>query len=162
MAGILFAEGDRCVQRRRAGRVAVLVLGGVFLMRTVEKSEKKKKEKEKKKKKKKEEERRPETLVIERDPCLSHKRLLGKSKERGMPPPPPPSGASRILAAGNWSAREGTSMRRHAVSGPTTKSVKNVMHANTASPASPLRHRSKYELRSISLEGNKVLPWTTR
>lgn len=60
----------------------------------------------------------------------------------------------------NQSAREGTSVRRHALSGPTTKSVKNV-HANAA-PASPLRYRSKYELRSISLEGNKVLPWTTR
>lgn len=52
-------------------------------------------------------------------------------------------------------------MRRHALSGPTTKSMKNVAHAN-AVPASPMRHRSKYELRSISLEGNKVLPWTTR
>lgn len=62
----------------------------------------------------------------------------------------------------NQSAREGTSVRRHALSGPTTKSVKNV-HANAnAAPASPLRYRSKYELRSISLEGNKVLPWTTR
>ncbi|XP_020284932.1 GTPase-activating Rap/Ran-GAP domain-like protein 3 isoform X2 [Pseudomyrmex gracilis] len=61
----------------------------------------------------------------------------------------------------NQSAREGTSMRRHALSGPTTKSMKTVVHAN-AVPVSPLRHRSKYELRSISLEGNKVLPWTTR
>ncbi|XP_011329684.1 GTPase-activating Rap/Ran-GAP domain-like protein 3 isoform X2 [Ooceraea biroi] len=61
----------------------------------------------------------------------------------------------------NQSTRENTSMRRHALSGPTTKSLKNVAHAN-AVPASPLRHRSKYELRSISLEGNKVLPWTTR
>ncbi|EZA59863.1 hypothetical protein X777_16065 [Ooceraea biroi] len=60
----------------------------------------------------------------------------------------------------NQSTRENTSMRRHALSGPTTKSLKNVAHAN-AVPASPLRHRSKYELRSISLEGNKVLPWTT-
>ncbi|EFN74133.1 hypothetical protein EAG_07941 [Camponotus floridanus] len=59
----------------------------------------------------------------------------------------------------NQSAREGTSMRRHALSGPTTKSMKNVTHAN-AVPASPLRYRTKYELRSISLEGNKVLPWT--
>jgi len=61
----------------------------------------------------------------------------------------------------NQPARESTAMRRHALSGPTTKSMKNVAHAN-AVPVSPLRHRSKYELRSISLEGNKVLPWTTR
>ncbi|XP_012236079.1 GTPase-activating Rap/Ran-GAP domain-like protein 3 isoform X2 [Linepithema humile] len=61
----------------------------------------------------------------------------------------------------NQSTREGTSTRRHALSGPTTKSMKNVAHAN-AVPASPLRHRTKYELRSISLEGNKVLPWTAR
>ncbi|XP_070155831.1 GTPase-activating Rap/Ran-GAP domain-like protein 3 isoform X2 [Polyergus mexicanus] len=61
----------------------------------------------------------------------------------------------------NQSAREGTSMRRHALSGPTTKSMKNVTHTN-AVPASPLRYRTKYELRSISLEGNKVLPWTAR
>lgn len=61
----------------------------------------------------------------------------------------------------NQSTREGMSMRRHAVSGPATKSVKSVIHAN-APPVSPLRLRSKYELRSISLEGNKVLPWTTR
>ncbi|KYN12486.1 hypothetical protein ALC57_15213 [Trachymyrmex cornetzi] len=61
----------------------------------------------------------------------------------------------------NQSMREGTSTRRHALSGPTTKSMKNVAHTN-AVPASPMRYRTKYELRSISLEGNKVLPWTTR
>ncbi|EGI65328.1 hypothetical protein G5I_06188 [Acromyrmex echinatior] len=61
----------------------------------------------------------------------------------------------------NQSMREGTSTRRHALSGPTTKSMKNVAHTN-AMPASPMRYRTKYELRSISLEGNKVLPWTTR
>ncbi|KYN30552.1 hypothetical protein ALC56_15248 [Trachymyrmex septentrionalis] len=60
----------------------------------------------------------------------------------------------------NQSMREGTSTRRHALSGPTTKSMKNVAHTN-AVPASPMRYRTKYELRSISLEGNKVLPWTT-
>ncbi|KYN07545.1 hypothetical protein ALC62_01747 [Cyphomyrmex costatus] len=61
----------------------------------------------------------------------------------------------------NQSMKEGTSTRRHALSGPTTKSMKNVAHTN-AVPASPMRYRTKYELRSISLEGNKVLPWTAR
>ncbi|XP_012283954.1 GTPase-activating Rap/Ran-GAP domain-like protein 3 isoform X2 [Orussus abietinus] len=41
------------------------------------------------------------------------------------------------------------------------KSVKGLLFGNAA-PGSPLRHRSKYELRSISFEGNKVLPWTAR
>ncbi|KMQ89899.1 gtpase-activating rap ran-gap domain-like protein 3-like protein [Lasius niger] len=68
---------------------------------------------------------------------------------------------SSLRRTGNQSAREGTSMRRHALSGPTTKSMKNVTHTN-AVPSSPLRYRTKYELRSISLEGNKVLPWTSR
>ncbi|KZC09628.1 GTPase-activating Rap/Ran-GAP domain-like protein 3 [Dufourea novaeangliae] len=61
----------------------------------------------------------------------------------------------------NQSTREGTSGRRHALTGVSSKSMRNVLHAPTA-PGSPLRHRSKYELRSISLEGTKVLPWTAR
>lgn len=54
--------------------------------------------------------------------------------------------------------------RRYAIpGGPTSKSLRNLMHGNsTGQPISPLRSRSKYELRSISFEGSKVLPWTLR
>ncbi|KAL7301677.1 hypothetical protein TKK_0005679 [Trichogramma kaykai] len=43
--------------------------------------------------------------------------------------------------------------------GPSTKSLRSFMHGNQSSP---IRLRSKYELRSISFEGSKVLPWTLR
>lgn len=52
--------------------------------------------------------------------------------------------------------------RRYAIpsGGPTSKSLRSLIHGG--SPVSPLRLRSKYELRSISFEGSKVLPWTLR
>ncbi|KOC65369.1 GTPase-activating Rap/Ran-GAP domain-like protein 3 [Habropoda laboriosa] len=68
---------------------------------------------------------------------------------------------SSLKRSTNQSTREGTSGRRHALTGTNSKSMRNVLHTTTA-PGSPLRHRSKYELRSISLEGTKVLPWTAR
>ena len=51
--------------------------------------------------------------------------------------------------------------RRYAApsGGPCTKSLRSFMHGNQSSP---IRSHSKYELRSISFEGSKVLPWTTR
>ncbi|KAG7209558.1 hypothetical protein KM043_015636 [Ampulex compressa] len=73
----------------------------------------------------------------------------------------PTSKMSSLRRSANQSTREGTSGRRHALTGNSSKSVRNILHTTTA-PGSPLRHRSKYELRSISLEGTKVLPWTTR
>ncbi|KAI4483324.1 hypothetical protein M0804_008379 [Polistes exclamans] len=68
---------------------------------------------------------------------------------------------SSLRRTTNQSTREGATTRRHALSGVSTKSVRNLLHSGTA-PGSPLRLRSKYELRSISFEGSKVLPWTTR
>ncbi|XP_015181424.1 PREDICTED: GTPase-activating Rap/Ran-GAP domain-like protein 3 isoform X2 [Polistes dominula] len=68
---------------------------------------------------------------------------------------------SSLRRTTNQSTREGATSRRHALSGVSTKSVRNLLHGGTA-PGSPLRLRSKYELRSISFEGSKVLPWTTR
>ncbi|KAL2727420.1 GTPase-activating Rap/Ran-GAP domain-like protein 3 isoform X5 [Vespula maculifrons] len=68
---------------------------------------------------------------------------------------------SSLRRTTNQSTREGATSRRHAISGVSTKSVRNLLHSGTA-PGSPLRLRSKYELRSISFEGSKVLPWTTR
>ncbi|XP_047352106.1 GTPase-activating Rap/Ran-GAP domain-like protein 3 isoform X3 [Vespa velutina] len=68
---------------------------------------------------------------------------------------------SSLRRTTNQSTREGATSRRHALSGVSTKSVRNLLHSGTA-PGSPLRLRSKYELRSISFEGSKVLPWTTR
>ncbi|XP_060820982.1 GTPase-activating Rap/Ran-GAP domain-like protein 3 isoform X4 [Bombus pascuorum] len=69
---------------------------------------------------------------------------------------------SSLKRSTNQSTREGATGRRHALTGGSSKSMRNVLHATTAAPGSPLRHRSKYELRSISLEGTKVLPWTAR
>lgn len=69
---------------------------------------------------------------------------------------------SSLKRSTNQSTREGATGRRHALTGSSAKSMRNVLHATTAAPGSPLRHRSKYELRSISLEGTKVLPWTAR
>lgn len=69
---------------------------------------------------------------------------------------------SSLKRSTNQSTREGATGRRHALTGSSAKSIRNVLHATTAAPGSPLRHRSKYELRSISLEGTKVLPWTAR
>ncbi|XP_043274870.1 GTPase-activating Rap/Ran-GAP domain-like protein 3 [Venturia canescens] len=58
--------------------------------------------------------------------------------------------------------RDNMTTRRCAlVPGPTSKSAKNLLYSS-AGPSSPIRPRSKYELRSISFEGGKVLPWTTR
>ncbi|XP_043668932.1 GTPase-activating Rap/Ran-GAP domain-like protein 3 isoform X1 [Vespula pensylvanica] len=68
---------------------------------------------------------------------------------------------SSLRRTTNQSTREGATSRRYAISGVSTKSVRNLLHSGTA-PGSPLRLRSKYELRSISFEGSKVLPWTTR
>lgn len=68
---------------------------------------------------------------------------------------------SSLKRSTNQSTREGAGGRRHALTGSSSKSLRNVVHTTTA-PGSPLRHRSKYELRSISLEGTKVLPWTAR
>ncbi|XP_066594271.1 GTPase-activating Rap/Ran-GAP domain-like protein 3 isoform X2 [Prorops nasuta] len=68
---------------------------------------------------------------------------------------------SSLKRTNNQSARESSSARRHALSGPTTKSVRNLVYTGNT-PGSPLRHRSKYELRSVSCEGSKVLPWTLR
>ncbi|OAD56430.1 GTPase-activating Rap/Ran-GAP domain-like protein 3 [Eufriesea mexicana] len=68
---------------------------------------------------------------------------------------------SSLKRVTNQSTREGAAGRRHALTGTSSKSMRNVLHTTTA-PGSPLRHRSKYELRSISLEGTKVLPWTAR
>ncbi|KAL2727331.1 GTPase-activating Rap/Ran-GAP domain-like protein 3 isoform X1 [Vespula squamosa] len=67
---------------------------------------------------------------------------------------------SSLRRTTNQSTKEGATSRRHAISGVSTKSVRNLLHSGTA-PGSPLRLRSKYELRSISFEGSKVLPWTT-
>lgn len=61
----------------------------------------------------------------------------------------------------NQCPKEGVGARRHALpGGPTSKSVRNIY--GSTGPGSPLRHRTKYELRSISFEGTKVLPWTIR
>lgn len=53
--------------------------------------------------------------------------------------------------------------RRYAlVPSTNVRTVKSFYYPNIAPPGSPLRLRSKYELRSISFEGSKVLPWTSR
>ena len=64
-----------------------------------------------------------------------------------------------IATAGNTAAA-----RRYAIAGgQTSKSVRSLIHRSTpGEPVSPLRLRSRYELRSISFEGSKVLPWTLR
>ncbi|KAJ8672828.1 hypothetical protein QAD02_004088 [Eretmocerus hayati] len=61
--------------------------------------------------------------------------------------------------------------RRYAAPGSSgggvtgSRSFRSLIHGSApgpGSPVSPLRSRSKYELRSISFEGSKVLPWTSR
>ncbi|KAK0180089.1 hypothetical protein PV327_005767 [Microctonus hyperodae] len=69
---------------------------------------------------------------------------------------------SSLRRTANQCARENAPTRRYAlVPSPNAKSVKSFLYGNNATPGSPLRLRSKYELRSISFEGSKVLPWTT-
>ncbi|XP_015599413.1 GTPase-activating Rap/Ran-GAP domain-like protein 3 isoform X2 [Cephus cinctus] len=61
---------------------------------------------------------------------------------------------------GNKSGKDNNAtVRRHVLpGGATSKSMRGLLAGTSGSPL----HRSKYELRSISFEGNKVLPWTVR
>lgn len=71
---------------------------------------------------------------------------------------------SSLKRTANQCARDNAPMRRYAlVPNPNAKSVKSLPYGNSVSLGSPLRLRSKGELRSISFEGsNRVLPWTIR